>query len=981
MSIAELKQALCDENLTFAEKYARLRLAAPQLSAEEVEELSLALKRYSDTRRNALKPDPHTGVLTFLLGKHAQHNRYIAFGYAHLIYGARYNVNSNFYAAYRHLQRAMSCFESANNPYGWASTAISYNMAAFNVRRTEAIMTNFERAKNIFIERQDYELLSLLYGNMLPIYLALGHRDEKFIQAYLALSREPSLSILRRARILDNVGYWYTQHGNEYEAAAYHRQACDLLETCENLSHRQAYLNACLNLVESLQRTGRIQEAMRYLHIARTCLPAEPTPELRRVYAPFAYNQAACLRALNRPFEAIQAIHSHLEIYRSESADYYHAYIHRELGATYAELGQYDHALAAFQKALDALNPNDEINRNRLRLMRLAVQLRRYTDSAPPTPERCADLQTEAADLQYQLRDDALHGAEAKLLLARAYALSDLSSALHYAETAVQAACAVAILPLQYEAYLTLGKLQVQSGNLEAAVHNLQAAVACIEAMQRDMAIPFRTRFLSDKGEALHHLVQLYIQQGDYGNAFDAIERSKASAFLSLVIGEDSLHISQDAATAPLIEEIEQLRAQLYAAEVGERLPSTEALAKRERLKQLTEQLYSAMQVQHGRDPRQVLAWQAIQAHLPSDGLLIAFYEDSEQYSLFWFDANSPTPNYARLACDAQTVADLLERIRFETESVNFILAGYPADDPPEKTLAVAAADPNLARRQQRFARHMEKAFETLLAPLAEQLSRYTQLFIVPYGDLHNAPLHLLRVPAIAEQPAHYLIERYTVTILPTANLVVPRLTKAPSSAFVVWDDRSWSAQRAFRHAAQTANAVCAAMPACTTVHVEAVAPENVFTLHNADVIHLIAHAEYDPSYPTEACIWLGKRALEMAQILQQHLNGAIVFLNSCRIGQLHMERAHGKRAAGDDAIGLGRTFLYAGASALVSSLWDIFDGFTLPLIAPFYAALQAGDSCAAALRKAQLTFRDQFRTPQGELHPIVWGAFQSIGR
>ncbi len=984
MPIAELEQALCDESLTFAEKYARLRRLAPQLSAEQVERLALALKSHSDSLRDALKPDPHSGVLALMLGKHAQHKREVAFGYAHLIYGVRYNLNSNFRPAYRHLRRALHFFERADDAYGWAYATVSHIWAAFHLNQNDQLEAHFARAKQILEAHQDYDRLAILYGNALIVQVRLNKYSESLVEEYLALSDK--ITPVRRARLYNNIGYWYTQQGNESQSIRYHQQACTIVEQLDQnkldqnkLDQKRTYIISHLNLAESLRRIGRIQEALTNLQKVRLRLPDQPSEDARRPHAQFAQNEAACLRALNRYEEALNVLQDFLAKYPLDpSPDHDYIYTYRELGATYAELGQYDHALDALQTALDALNAEDAINRKRLRLMRLAVQLRRHADSPPP--ETCLALQNEAAALQEQLADDPLYGTEARLLLAQAYALNDLATALQSAQAAVDAAQAVNILPLQHEAHLLLGKLQAQSGDPQAAAQNFQAAMACTEVMQRDMAMPFRARFLSNKGEALHQLVQLYIQQHDYSRAFDAIERSKASAFLSFVIGEDSLSLNQDASTAPLIEEIEQLRAKLYAAQMGERPPDADALAQRERLKHLIEQLYSAMQVQHGRDPRQVLTWQQIQAHLPADGLLIAFYEDGAQYALFWFDARSPQPNYAPLNCDTQAIAELLELIRFETDAVNFNLAAYPADRSPEKTLRTAAADPKLMRRQERFARHMEVAFKALLAPLAEQLPRYAQLFIVPYGDLHNAPLHLLRAPATAEHAAHYLIERYTVSILPTANLIVPRLTKPPSSAFVVWDDRSWSSQRPFRHAEQTAQAVCAAMPACSLAHASEVTPEGVFSLANADVIHLIAHAEYDPSYPTAACIWLGGRALEMSQIVRQQLNGALIFLNSCSVGQLHLEKTRGKRAVGDDAIGLGRTFLYAGASALVSSLWNIFDGFTLPLIAPFYAALRAGDSCAAALRKAQLAFRDQFRSPQGELHPIIWGAFQSIG-
>jgi CHAT domain-containing protein len=77
-----------------------------------------------------------------------------------------------------------------------------------------------------------------------------------------------------------------------------------------------------------------------------------------------------------------------------------------------------------------------------------------------------------------------------------------------------------------------------------------------------------------------------------------------------------------------------------------------------------------------------------------------------------------------------------------------------------------------------------------------------------------------------------------------------------------------------------------------------------------------------------------------------------------------------------DEPIGLSRGVLYAGAGALIVSLWNVSDASTLGVMRRLYQALAAGQSKAEALRCAQT----YLLSAAPELHPAYWGAFQLIG-
>ena len=72
--------------------------------------------------------------------------------------------------------------------------------------------------------------------------------------------------------------------------------------------------------------------------------------------------------------------------------------------------------------------------------------------------------------------------------------------------------------------------------------------------------------------------------------------------------------------------------------------------------------------------------------------------------------------------------------------------------------------------------------------------------------------------------------------------------------------------------------------------------------------------------------------------------------------------------------IGFTRGFLFAGARAVVSSLWQVDDAATARLMQSFYSKLQTM-SPREALRQAQLEF-----SRNGASHPFYWAAFQITG-
>jgi CHAT domain-containing protein len=109
---------------------------------------------------------------------------------------------------------------------------------------------------------------------------------------------------------------------------------------------------------------------------------------------------------------------------------------------------------------------------------------------------------------------------------------------------------------------------------------------------------------------------------------------------------------------------------------------------------------------------------------------------------------------------------------------------------------------------------------------------------------------------------------------------------------------------------------------------------------------------------------------LTLQDIYNLNLPADLVVLSACETGL-------GKEISGEGLIGLTRGFMYAGASRVVASLWNVSDIATAHLMAEFYRSMEKdGLPPAAALRAAQVKMLQQKRWAS----PYYWAAFQLQG-
>jgi CHAT domain-containing protein len=140
-------------------------------------------------------------------------------------------------------------------------------------------------------------------------------------------------------------------------------------------------------------------------------------------------------------------------------------------------------------------------------------------------------------------------------------------------------------------------------------------------------------------------------------------------------------------------------------------------------------------------------------------------------------------------------------------------------------------------------------------------------------------------------------------------------------------------------------------------------------------VVHFATHALVDNIHPELSGLVLslvdqrGKPVdgfLGLQDIYNLDLSADLVVLSAC-------QTALGKQINGEGMIGLTRGFMYAGASGVMATLWNVNDFATAKLMAHFYKAMeQDGMTPAQALRQAQLALWEARPTSA----PYYWAGF-----
>jgi CHAT domain-containing protein/tetratricopeptide (TPR) repeat protein len=857
-------------------------------------------------------------------------------------------------AAWDTLGDAGDLFQQCGDEIGWARTRIGRLVICVDLNRVVQALADASHAREIFGRRGEFEKRVRMDLNVGIVYSLLGDHSQALTLFESTLDATESLitsgrnydAVLHTAMALlcNSIGYEHHVLGNFRQALVYYERARALMLERNETS---GVVLAELNIAQIAIFQGHYCQALQLLHRALNFCVTErlalDATHVRRI-------MVECYLLLNRYAEARELAQLVVTDYRADGASYYEALALLYLATAEAELMQLDAARSALDTAQPIFESLDAT------MMVATIQLRRGRIALQCDNIEIAQSEALAAAASFEANRQQVDYAAAMLLYGQAlFSSGDWDAAAYAGTTALEIAQRSNVPALRYSAHLLIGRIAEIRGDLVHARRRYTAAIATIERVQHGLTITLRPGFLEDKGEALRAVLALDLRAGQVERAFQSLERAKSQALLGYLANRDRLRWSlDDPHNRALIEELERLReehqwfyrlaheqpvdAEAIISAFTPQQALAEVAARERRMRNITEQLH----VQNGQRSAIGIAaptLRDLQHSLGEAALLIEFYNDGSNLWAFTMDAH--TLHIHQLPATVAEVDQLLGQ--FQINLAAALKAG---------THATVAR--GLSRLAQRI---LERLYAALLAPLESRIADHSRLIVVPYGSLHYLPFHLLH------SGMEYLIERYEVVVLPAASLATRQpLARRPGARVLAhsWEGRLPQTQIEARIVQRLFGG---------EFHHEQTARRTVLEAEATQILHIAAHGEHRLDQPDLSYIQLADGQLYIDDLLQQDMSYELVTLSACETGRANV-------AARDELIGLGQGFLYAGAGALLVSLWRVNDALVVQLMEHFYQALRAGESKAGALRAAQRAILAH----EPQLHPAHWGAFQLVG-
>lgn len=277
--------------------------------------------------------------------------------------------------------------------------------------------------------------------------------------------------------------------------------------------------------------------------------------------------------------------------------------------------------------------------------------------------------------------------------------------------------------------------------------------------------------------------------------------------------------------------------------------------------------------------------------------------------------------------------------------------------------------------------------FEILLGPAASDLGSAQRLVIVPDLPLHTLPFAALVLPG---DPVRFLGEWKPVSYAASATLFARaksrrRLSRADPSLLVLAHGGG-RILPLLPGAEREARRIAELFPGRSEILLDDRARESTLksrlgsdgagSAAPVDYLHFASHAITDSRAPLESALVLapggGEDGLLTARevIEQLRLGSDLVTLSACDTGL-------GRELSGEGVLGLSHAFLFAGARAILTSLWPVADDATAEWMHAFYDGMRHGLDRDEAVLLAQTRI---MHAGSKERHPWYWAAFQLWG-
>lgn len=484
----------------------------------------------------------------------------------------------------------------------------------------------------------------------------------------------------------------------------------------------------------------------------------------------------------------------------------------------------------------------------------------------------------------------------------------------------------------QVDLYVTLAEAYIHLGDKKNAIRYYKEAIRLIE-IQRSTVSAESTRmsFFAIKGKLYDNMIDLLFTEGQYTDAFEYAERARSRAFLDSLGSKGKItlknpeHTNQFSSAMTRKSEISALLDQTnWGAQQVEFLSRT-AIGPHQS-PSLDVELLSQMTT--------ISAKEAL-SFTTGDTSVIEYFITEGSLYIFLLDKGTLS----------------VKRVPISKKELFASIMAY------RRTVSTSQAS---LKEMQDCSNGL---YQILILPIINYITG-SRLYIVPHMWLNYIPFGALY------NDGRYLIEAFPLSSIPSMSVLTVSIKQKSFdkdiSVLIFANPQLLSSKYPnLKYAEEEGRDIAGSIDRSSLLTGIQASETNFRSMAPTyNNIHLAAHAYFDRDNPFASSIFLSRDGvndgrLSVDKIYQLDLKHGLVVLSACETGLSFV-------SSGDELIGFSRAFLYAGSSAIVSTLWSVDDVSTCYLMKAFYAHRKSSD-IDIALQKAQVDTIAKFH------HPYYW--------
>ncbi len=788
-----------------------------------------------------------------------------------------------------------------------------------NLGQYEKALGYYEQALAISREIKDIKFMSGILNSISVVYQNLGQYQKalNYYEQALAISREIK-DIKLEGFALNNIGVVSDNLGQYEKALNYYEQALAIFRKIEDVKNEGGNL---YNIGLVYANLGQYEKALDY------------------------YEQALAI------FRKINDV-------KGEGANL------NSIGLVYYIFCQYEKALNYYEQALAIFRKINDVKGEGTELTNIGAAYQNLSQY-----EKALNYYEHALDIFRKIKDFEGEGTDLNGIGVVYQNLGQYQKALNYYDQALAISREIKDIKLEGLALNNMGQALLHSGKLKKAEKNLNASIQVYESIREKVySGTERTGFQSTLPAVYGSLAATRIALGQPGKAFESLERGRAKSFLDLLgtreAGFKKEKTGQISELENQLASLREDRVKLAAGPMGKKKRSA-GVSLDNKISERDKERFDLIEQLRRNDPElgslisvSPPGLKEIQSLLAPGTAMVEYFHNGEykisgeEHNNLWiFIIHKRGVHFTEVDVSK---ADLTETL----ETYASLLAEETQD--LKKLTAV----------NNQLYEWMIRPIE----PIQKILTSHTLIF-VPWDPMFKIPFATL-----APENGRPLAASKNIVMSPSAGIyrfVSSKHATGRKKIFALGnpDTALTPLPGAEREVSKIGELFDASIIKTRGHATETLVKNSYESLGRPDVIHFASHGIFNEKMPQLSHLALtpdqkNDGNLEMHEIFDLDWKGvSLVTMSACSSGK-------GKLGAGDDLVGLTRGFMFAGAPAVLCSLWDVDDEATKALMVNFYKNYINGMSRPEALRRAQMSLMNTKKWS----HPNYWSAFVLFG-